>query len=528
MKRFLAFVFIFAFLLTGCKINSPDITAIPEKKESKKEASQEEIQEGGTLRVNIASFDTLNPFLNDNEMVRQLLNLTLEPLVTLDKSLKPVPLLAYKWEVNGLNIKFYLRKNIKWQDGESFTARDVKFTMDSFLDKGSKSPYKDLIKVHISSYREIGDYEFEVSLNGPVANPLALFIFPIVAEHQYKDKGDIVNPLLVPIGTGPYKIVSYGQGNSVVLKRNPHYWGEKPHLEEINFKIVSDENAMITSFLSKEADFTFIKDVDWDKYRENSSINIYKYTLQRYVFLAPNLKKQVFSDVAVRKAIAYGIDVDRILREVYFKHGLKSNVPIRPDSWLYSPKIASLYSIKEADKVLQDAGWLKANGIRTKGGYQLKFNLLVNSDNPYLLKVAQIIKTNLKEIGIDINVVPASWDDLLKSVFSGNFDLALMEWNLNYNQDISSLFMTRGKDNFMGYSNPSLDDLFNKVFSETDEKSLRNNYYKVGEILAEEQPVIGLFYLEGAVMAYDNVKGIDPTSFNVFNNISSWYLKKQY
>ncbi|MCS3916342.1 ABC-type transport system substrate-binding protein [Caldanaerobacter subterraneus subsp. tengcongensis MB4] len=130
MKRFLAFVFIFAFLLTGCKINSPDITAIPEKKESKKEASQEEIQEGGTLRVNITSFDTLNPFLNDNEMVRQLLNLTLEPLVTLDKSLKPIPLLAYKWEVNGLNIKFYLRKNIKWQDGESFTARDVKFTMD--------------------------------------------------------------------------------------------------------------------------------------------------------------------------------------------------------------------------------------------------------------------------------------------------------------------------------------------------------------------------------------------------------------
>ncbi|MGB9808603.1 MAG: peptide ABC transporter substrate-binding protein, partial [Caldanaerobacter sp.] len=375
-------------------------------------------------------------------------------------------------------------------------------------------------------YREISDYEFEIDLSSPVANPLALFIFPIAASHQYKEKSDIGNSSLVPIGTGPYKIVSYEEGNKVILKENNDYWGKKPYIEEVDFKIVSDENAMISSFLSKEADFTFVKDFDWDKYREDSKINIYKYPRQIYVFLAPNLKKQVFSDVAVRKSIAYSIDVDKILREVYFKHGLKSDVPIRPDSWLYSPKIASLYSVKEAQRLLKEAGWSQINGLWTKGNTKLAFNLLVNTDNQYLLKVAQIIKANLKEMGIEINVISVSWDQLLKSIFSGNFDLVLMEWNLNYNQDISSLFMTKGKDNFMGYSNPKVGELFREIFLSTDEKSLKSSYYKLGELISDEQPVIGLYYIEGAVMSYDYVKGIDPTSFNVFNNIANWYLKK--
>lgn len=188
-----------------------------------------------------------------------MLNLSLEGLVTLDKTLKPVPQLAEKWEINGLNIKFYLKKNVKWQDGVSFTANDVKFTFDSFKSKEVKSPYKDILINYLSSYKTNGDYEFEVVLNKPAANPIALFTFPILAEHQYKSKEDILNKDIVPIGTGPYKISSYSVSREVIFEKNPYYRGDKPYIDNIVFKIVPNENAMITSFQSKEADFTFFK-----------------------------------------------------------------------------------------------------------------------------------------------------------------------------------------------------------------------------------------------------------------------------
>ncbi|EGD50654.1 extracellular solute-binding protein family 5 [Thermoanaerobacter ethanolicus JW 200] len=527
MRKFIILSFILMFIFTGCKTTPQNMVNLPQASEDKTKIEEEKPVEGGTLRVNITSFDTLNPFLNDNERVRQMLNLSLEGLVTLDKTLKPIPQLAENWQINGLNIKFYLKKNVKWQDGVSFTANDVKFTFDSFKNKDVKSPYRDILINYLSSYKTNGDYEFEVVLNKPVANPIALFTFPILAEHQYKGKEDILNKDIVPIGTGPYKISSYSVGREIIFERNPYYRGDKPYIDSIVFKIVPDENAMITSFQSKEADFTFLSDIDWDKYKEISNVNIYKYVMQDYVFMAPNYQKPALKDSNVRKAMCYGIDVDKILRDVYFSHGLKSCIPVRPDSWLYSNKIVSHnYDIKEANKILEESGWNLVKGIRSNGTYQLKFDLLVNANNPYLIKVAQIIKNNLKDVGIEINIVPKDWGNLLSSVYSGKFDLVLMEWNLSYNQDMSTMFMTKGKDNFMGYSNSKVDEIYSRIFYDSEENSLKTDYQALEQVFLEEQPIIGLFYIEGAVMAYDNVKVVDPTGFNVFNNIEKWYIKK--
>ncbi|HAA64358.1 MAG TPA: peptide ABC transporter substrate-binding protein, partial [Thermoanaerobacter sp.] len=265
----------------------------------------------------------------------------------------------------------------------------------------------------------------------------------------------------------------------------------------------------------------------WDKYKELSNVNIYKYVMQDYVFMAPNYQNPALKDSNVRKAMCYGIDTDKILRDVYFGHGLKSCIPVRPDSWLYSSKIvAHNYDIKEANKILEENGWNLVKGIRNNGTYQLKFDLIVNVNNPYLIKTAQIIKNNLKSIGIEIKIVPKDWDNLLSSVYSGKFDLVLMEWNLSYNQDMSAMFMTKGKDNFMGYSNSKVDEIYSRIFYDLEENSLKADYQVLEQVFLEEQPIIGLFYIEGAVMAYDNVKGVDPTGFNVFDNIEKWYIKK--
>ncbi|HHW56938.1 MAG TPA: peptide ABC transporter substrate-binding protein [Clostridia bacterium] len=529
MRKFVLLSFILMFIFVGCRTVPENITSLPDVSENKVKIEEEKPVEGGLLRVNITSFETLNPLLNDDEKVRQMLNLSLEGLVSLDKNLKPLPALAEKWEIKGLNIKFYLKKDVKWQDGEKFTANDVRFTFDSFRGKDTKSPYKDILINYISSYKIIGDYEFEVTLSRPLANIPGLFIFPILAEHQYKNKEDLTKKDLIPFGTGPYKISSYSINNEVVFEKNPYYRGDKPYIEKIVFKIVPTENAMITSFQSKEADVTFLSDVDWDKYKEISGVNIYKYILQGYVFIAPNHNNPVLRDVNVRKAIYYGIDIEKISRNVYFNHTLKACIPIRPDSWLYSNKIACHnYDVKEANKILEENGWSLINGVRTNGTYKLKFDLMVNESNPYLQKVAQIVKNNLKDIGIEINVVPKDWNSLLNSVDSGKFDLVLMEWNLSYNQDISQLFMTKGKDNFMGYSNSKFDEICNRIFNDNDESGLKRDYEALEQILIEDQPIIGLFYGENAIMAYDNVKGIDPTGFNIFKNIGKWYVKNKY
>lgn len=528
MKKIFLLCFILIFLFTGCsekKINLPNSN----EKSNTGQTTDEIIQpvEGGSLKANITAFETLNPFLNNNERVKQILNLSLEGLVTINEMLKAVPQLAVNWDISGNVIKFYLNKDVKWQDGKPFTSLDVKFTFDGFLDKNSTSPYKDIITNYVSSYKTNGDYEFDISLKKPVANPVMFFTFPIMAEHQFKDKADILNKDIIPIGTGPYKISLYNINREVVFEKNSYYRKQPPHINNIIFKIVPDENASITSFQSREGDFTFVSDIDWDKYKENPDVNVYKYITQNYVFLAINHKNSALNDINVRRAFSFGINIDKILKEIYFNHGIKSQIAIRPDSWLWDNNLKSNeFDYKLSDKILENSGWILNNGIRNNQKINLVFNLAVNSNSPDLIKTAQYIKNDLNNIGIQINIIPKKWDDLVKSVYSGNYDIALMEWHLAYNQDLSSELMTNASDNFMLYSDPQLDNIYNSIFNSNNEKDLKMYYHKLESFLMYNQPFIGLFYKDSAVMAYNNIININPISFDIFNNIENWFIKR--
>lgn len=530
MRKVLILLSTLIILMTGCKNKAENHINLSDKA-GREQSTVEQPVDGGTLTANITPVDTLNPFLNTNERVKQILNLSMEGLTSIDKNLRPIPALAAKWDINGTNIKFYLKKDIKWQDGLPFTANDVRFTFDILKDKTVTSPYKDILVNYISSYRLNGDYEFEITLKKPVANPAALFTFPIMAEHQYKNKDDVINKELVPIGTGPYKILSYHINREIVFERNDYFTGTRPHLDKIIFKIVPDDSAAMTSFKSREVDLSFLSDIDWDKYKENPDVGIYKYTTQNYILIAPNYKNEVLNDVNVRKAISYSIDTNKILKEVYFNHGLISRIPIRPDSWVYGNEIYDYnFDYNMADKILNDSGWQLTGGIRTKQinskTYTLKFNMLVNVDDADMVKIANIISDDLKNTGIEANIVPVKWADLLNAIYNGKFDLALMQWHLSYNQDLSLELMTKADNNFMSYSNSDIDVVYNKIFAATGEKALKNDYAILEKAMMDNQPFIGLFYIDNAIIAYNNVRGINPTSFNIFNGIENWYIKK--
>lgn len=530
MRKVLILLLLLLVLTSGCKNEAKKHINLPDNA-VREQSTIERPVDGGILTINITPVETLNPFLNANEKVRQLLNLSMDGLISIDENLKPIPALAEKWDINGMNIKFYLKKDVKWQDGQPFSANDVRFTFDTLKNKTVTSPYKDILINYVSSYRLNGDYEFEIILKKPVANPAILFTFPIMAEHQYKNKSDIIDKELVPIGTGPYKISAYNINREVIFERNDFFYGNRPHIDKIIFKIVPDDSAAMTSFKSRESDLSFLSDIDWDKYKENPDVSIYKYTTQNYILIAPNYKNEVLNDINVRKAISYSIDVNKILKEVYFNHGLISRIPIRPDSWVYGNEIFDYnFNYNMADKILNDSGWQLKGGIRTKRinskTYALKFNLLVNADDSNMAKIAQMISDDLKNAGIEINIVQVKWADLLDAVYNGKFDLALMQWHLSYNQDLSKELMTKTYNNFMSYSNPDLDAVYNKIFIDVDEKALKNDYASLEKSMLDNQPFIGLLYIDSAVIAYNNVRGINPTSFNIFDGIENWYIKK--
>lgn len=524
-RRFLlVFILLMSIILVSCeKVAELDKTEIT--------IENEKPVAGGTMNMSSVESGSLNPLLSKSKTYTDISMLIFQSLVEYDETIKLTPVLAQSWsfEDGSSRLVIKLKDNILWSDGESFTAEDVKFSLDT-IKVSEDSIYKSNLE-HMFSYKTRDSSTIEIVFDQPFANAIDMLSFPIIPVHIYK-----ADPNAVPVGTGMFKVSNYDKLKSMELEYNDKYTGvEKPYIEKIKVLFINDTEAFSTAFQYKELDILNTTSYDWEKYSELKDVNTYKYSTMYYDFIGLNYNNPIFQDKEVRKAMLQGINRKSLIDKYLLGNAVVTDVPINPNSWLNDGEAIKYgYSKSEAQNILKAAGFADSNSDgmleRQVDGVlqELKFTLMTNSENEFRSKAAADIKKSLEEIGFRVEIKLNPFVDVKAAIDTKAFDAVLTGYNLSNSQDLSFAFhstqIESGK-NFMSYSNTEIDAILQQAYTTVDEVQRKELYTKLEQALREEVPCISLFFRDAAVVVRNKIRGeIKPDAMNPYRNIHQWYI----
>lgn len=508
--------------------------------------SQDDVIDTGPVKAGVLKLystipDTLNPILTNNSYVRNYSAFVFESLVSLDKSQKAVPVLAENWEVSedGLTWTFHLKENIFWHDKMPFSAEDVEFTLNAIITSPNSS-YKTNVN-NITTFSAVGSKTFEIVLKNPNSFTAELMTFPIIPKHYLFGEELLTSTKNnKPIGTGPYKFAEFNAGKYLKLKSNENWWqGENenkdalrlPYIEELEIRLYEKNKNSTEAFQGGDVDLLTIDRDLWSKYNGRPDIIMKRYTTNNYEYIAFNLSNKILKLPEVRQAIAYAVDKTKIINDLMPGEAIASDLPLMPDTWLNDTN-AVFYSVdrEKARKLLDDTGWKEINGLLYKringANTVLKLEMLVNEDNELRLKVAEEIKKQLKEIGIELVIKKLKWEDEVKRIEKKRFDMVFIGCQVTSIPDLSFMYSSEtGQLNISNYKNLEVDEYLKKIMIETDESVKKADYSKMKELINVDLPCLGLYFYNDAVVYSKRIKGeFSPYLWNQYSDFVRWYI----
>lgn len=484
---------------------------------------------------------TLIPILASDSASHSVAGLIYNGLVKYDKNLNLTGDLAKSWDVSadGLVITFHLRRGVKWHDGHEFTAQDVLYTYRTMINPKTPTPYaEDFLQVRSATAPD--NYTFRVVYAKPFAPSLASWGVNIMPAHLLEGK-DITKSELArnPVGTGPFRFVEWVPGQRVVLTANNDYFEGRPYLDRCIYRIIPDSSTMYMELKAGGLDMMTLTPVQYQRQTNSADFlarfNKYRYPVPSYTYMGYNLNRSLFSDKRVRQAITCAINKDELVHGVLFGLGQACHVPFQPGTWAFNPAIKPFsYDPARALQLLAEAGWKERNGdgILVKDGKPFQFTILTNQGNEQRIKSAQIIQYRLKKIGIDVKIRVLEWASMLTNyIDKKNFDVVLMGWSLSQDPDQYDIWhssKTGLKElNFISYRNSDVDRLLEEGRRTFDRNRRRAAYFRMQEIIGEEQPYTFLYVPDALPVVHSRFHGIEPAPAGIGYNFIKWYVPRQ-
>ncbi|OMC72490.1 ABC transporter substrate-binding protein [Paenibacillus sp. FSL H7-0326] len=404
-----------------------------------------------------------------------------ETLVQFDANMKLVPKLADSWErADNTTWLFHIRDGVTFHNGNPVTAEAVKNSIERSLTLNERGK----TTLPVASMTAEGQ-NLTIKTTKPYASLLGNIAEPLfVIVDTTADTGKFVSK---PIATGPFMVTSYTSDREIEVSRYDGYWGGAADVEGITFKYIKDDNTRALALQTGEIDVASnVGRSSLSLFDNNPDYVIDEIASLRTQFVWMNYKNGLLSDVAVRKALSYGID-----RETYAKTLIGGKAAKGPFTsalpFGYDQITAYDYNSEKANQLLTDAGYVDTNGdgIRDKNGKKLEFGLILNSAYESDSTVAAAMQAQLKEIGVSIKIT--SYEDLTDKQKSGDFDLCLSSINTGITGDpqyiLDFYFKTGAEWNAGRYSNLKLDAVIERLNAEFD---LQKRY----ELAAEAQQII--------------------------------------
>lgn len=521
------------FLLVSCSAAEESFKPVP--KEAGMPAYGDVLVEGS-----IGEPSTLIPILASDSASHSVAALIYNGLVKYDKNLNLTGDLAERWVISpdGLTITFHLRKGVKWHDGQEFTSRDVLYTYQIIINPKTPTAYaEDFLQVKKAV--ALDRYTFRVVYARPFAPALASWGLNILPAHLLEDK-DITRSDLArkPVGTGPYRFSAWIPGQKLVLEAFTDYFEGRPYIDRRVFRIIPDTSTMYMELKAGGLDMMGLTPVQYKRQTNSRQFlerfNKFTYPVPAYTYLGYNLKNPLFRDKRVRQAITSAISKDELVEGVLFGLGQAGHTPFQPGTWANNPDLKPFpYDPVVAEQLLIEAGWAKGdNGLLMKDGKPFSFTILTNQGNEQRIKTAQIVQYRLKKIGIDVKIRVLEWASLLTNyIDTRNFDAVLMGWSISQDPDQYDIWhssKTGAKElNFISYQNPEVDRLLEEGRGTFDKEKRRKCYFRMQEIIADEQPYTFLYVPAALPVISSRFRGIEPAPAGIGHNVIKWYVPQK-
>jgi peptide/nickel transport system substrate-binding protein len=491
------------------------------------------------IDASIGDASTLIPPLASDASSREVANLIYNGLVKYDGDLNLVGDLAESWQVSpdGLTITFKLRRGVKWHDGAPFTAQDVLFTYQVMVDPKTPTAYGEDYK-QVKKAEVLDDYTFRVTYPQPFAPGLESWGLAILPRHLLEGQDITKSPLARhPIGTGPFKFQEWRAGDKIILSYNPDYFEGRPYLNGYVYLVIPDLATMFLQLKAGNIDRMGLTPLQYKRQTEYPKFqrlfNKYRYVSFSYTYLGYNLEDERFADRRVRQALTYAINKKEIVDGVLLGLGQEATGPYKPGTWFYNPNVPKFdYNPEKARALLAEAGWRpNSEGILEKNGRPFEFTILTNQGNDLRVRTAEIIQRRLKDIGIGVKIRTVEWAAFLKEfIDKGRFEAVLLGWTTGQDPDIYDIWNSSktkpGELNFIHYRNPEVDRLLEAGRHTFDREKRRQAYFKLQEILAEDQPYTFLFVPDALPAVSRRFRGIKPAPAGINYNLPKWYVPK--
>ena len=428
-----------------------------------------------------------------------------ETLVDLDKDGKFKPYLATEWKnIDPVTWEFKLQKNVKFHDGTPMNAAAVKKTFERLMDPKEKKAQQQMLQA-VKEIKVIDDTTLQIITKEPSPTLLQSLTHNSTAIISPKSIDDHKNKSLDqnPVGTGPYKLEKWTKGESMTLALFPEYWGKKPTVEILVFKVVPEDATRMGMLKSGEAHIADkLPFNDVDTYAKDTKLQVIRTQGYGTEFLGFNLKKDIFKDVRVRQAIDLAIDREAIRMGVYKGIGDAGVSSLAPKVFGHNPNLPKAeYNLEKAKALLAEAGVTN-----------LSFTLWTSTNNKARIKVAEIVQDQLKKAGINVTIKTLEWGVFLKAYQDGETDMYILGWsNSTGDAEYSMRIWSEsgfGTINGSFYSTPEMETLLDQGSKEMDREKRLKIYWKAQEVATNSHARLIYRTTDYVSLASAKVKGI--------------------
>lgn len=455
--------------------------------------------------------------------------------------------LARRWEYAGPDsaaIRFHLRSDLRWSDGQPLTARDVVWTYDMIRDPRVASPRQDYLQ-QLDSVAAENDSTVVFHYKRRYPEMLFHASIPVAPRHVFEgsDPAQIrTHPrLLNPengnlVVSGPFMIGSWRKGQQVTLVPNPHF-PVRPNLDQIVVRVIPEATTRLVELQTGNVDFA--RPIPHDQIprlrREAPQVRFETEEKRYYDLIAyhPGAVGGAFGDPEIRRAMSLGIDVPGIIRALQMEEFAV------PAAGPYSPIFRDLqdperlpplrHDPEEAKRILESKGWrdTDGDGVREKDGRPFRFTLLTNSGNQRKADVQQIVQQQLKQIGVDVRLQQMEFNTMQSRVLDKNFEAVLWGWGVGLSPDISDLWGKDSPQNFVSYENPRMTRLFEQALAQPTEEQAAPYWRAAAAEIVKDQPYTFLYFFDQVDGVRDRLRGMKIDTYGAYQNSWEWWIPKE-
>lgn len=416
-------------------------------------------------------------------------------------------------------IFFKLRPGVKFHDGHTFDAYDVKFTYEAIMDPANVSPrlsdYEPVKAVEV-----LGPLSVRIVYKRLYSPALGTWTMGILPRHRLDGaalrqealrRGLDPETMSIrqsnfnrhPVGCGPFRFRKWKSDQYILLERFEDYWEGPPNYRRYSFRIIPDPLTQEMEFYAGALDSYQVQPHQVHRLKDDPRYQSFSGLSFSYTYIGYNMRRPPFDDVRVRKALGMAVDVDKIIRYVLYGQGERVTGPFAKQTEFYNHRIKPLpYDPERALELLAEAGWQRnEEGWLVKDGKRLQFTLITNQGNDIRKAILSIVQNAWRKIGIDVRTDVLEWAVFIQErVNKLDFDALVLGWSMGVEPDLYQIWHSSQTGpyqlNFVGFKNEEADRLILRIRREYDRERQVALCHQLHRIIAAEQPYTFLYVSE--------------------------------